>query len=156
MIFIWRVIINYEYNIKNNIMERVYRHRTNPFLRGLRFFGFIVLGAIAAAGFAFIFGYFVMLLWNWLMPELFGLAIITFWKAAGIVLLARLIFGGFKHGSDHSKGEFSKMKFFDHWNEKSRKERKVKDWKYFDDYWGDEGEKSYADYVEIKKEQNQK
>ena len=140
-------------------MERVYRHKTHPFLRGLRFFGFIILGAMAAAGFAFVFGYFVMLLWNWLMPELFGLVTITFWKAAGIVLLARLIFGGFKHGShqpSNRKSEFHKKKFFDHWCDKGRSERKFKDWKYFDDYWWDEGEKSYSDYIERKKEQNQK
>lgn len=137
-------------------MERVYRHKTHPFLRGLRFFGFIIMGAIVAAGFAFIFGYFVMLLWNWLMPELFGLVAITFWKAVGIILLARFIFGGFKHSQNYPKSEFYKMKFFNHWSEKSKKERKSNDWEYFDDYWGDEGEKSYADYVERKKEQNQK
>ncbi|MCD4834450.1 MAG: hypothetical protein K8R31_11685 [Bacteroidales bacterium] len=137
-------------------MERVYRHETHPFLRGLRFFGFIILGAMAAAGFAFVFGYFVMLLWNWLMPTLFGLITITFWQAAGIVLLARLIFGGFKHGPEHPKGEFHKKKFFDHWREKSRKERKFKDWKYFDDFWWDEGEQTYNDYIERRKEQDQK
>ncbi len=137
-------------------MERVYRHKTHPFLRGLRFFGFIILGAMAAAGFAFVFGYFVMLLWNWLMPELFGLITITFWQAAGIVLLARLIFGGFKHGHDHPKNDFHKKKFFDQWSEKSRKERKFKDWKYFDDYWWDEGEQTYNDYIERRKEQDQK
>ncbi|MBU8893595.1 MAG: hypothetical protein KOO66_12525 [Bacteroidales bacterium] len=137
-------------------MERVYKHRTHPFLRGLRFFGFIILGAMAAAGFAFIFGYFVMLLWNWLIPTLFGLTAITFWQAAGIVLLARLIFGGFKHGPGHTKSEFHKKKFFDHWCEKGRKERKFKDWKYFDNYWCDEGEQAYNDYTERKKEQDQK
>ncbi len=138
-------------------MERVYKHRTHPVLRGLRFFGFIILGAMAAAGFAFVFGYFVMLLWNWLMPELFGLATITFWKAAGIVLLARLIFGGFKHGHDnHRKNDFHKKKFFDHWCEKDRKDRKFKDWKHFDNYWWDEGETAYNDYVERRKEQEQK
>ena len=137
-------------------MERVYRHKTPPFLRGLRFFGFIILGAMAAAGFAFIFGYFVMLLWNWLMPALFGLITITFWQAAGIVLLARLVFGGFKHGPEHPKSEFYKNKFFDHWREKSGKDHKFKDWKYFDDFWWDEGEQTYNDYIERRKEQDQK
>jgi hypothetical protein len=38
-------------------------------------------GIILAVAMAFLFGYFVMLLWNWLMPVLFGLKIITYWQA---------------------------------------------------------------------------
>lgn len=30
----------------------------------------------------------VYFLWNWLMPEIFGLPIITFWKAWGLNLLS--------------------------------------------------------------------
>jgi hypothetical protein len=33
----------------------------------------------------------LMWLWNWLMPYLFGLPVINFWKALGISLLASLI-----------------------------------------------------------------
>lgn len=39
----------------------------------------------------------IMLLWNWLMPELFGLAEITFWQALGVLLLSKLLFGGWMH-----------------------------------------------------------
>lgn len=137
-------------------MEREYKNKTHPVLRGLKFFGFIILGAIAAAGFAFVFGYFVMLLWNWLMPTIFGLITITFWQAAGIVLLARLVFGGFKHGSDHSKNHSSRPKFMRNWKDEFKKEHKSRDWRHFDDYWWDEGEKSYNDYLERRKEQEQK
>jgi len=137
-------------------MERVYEHRTPPILKGLKIVGFIILGAIAAAFFAFIFGYFVMLLWNWLMPMIFGLTTITFWQAVGIVLLARLIFGGFKHGPEHSKSRAPKKEFFDHWKNEYKKERKCRDWKYFDDFWWDEGEIAYNSYIERKKEQEQK
>ena len=35
-------------------------------------------------------------LWNWLMPELFNLPIIGFWKALGIGVFAGLLFGGTK------------------------------------------------------------
>ena len=137
-------------------MERVYKNRTHPVLRGLKFFGFIILGALAAAGFAFVFGYFVMLLWNWLMPTIFGLTTITFWQAAGIVLLARLVFGGFKHGHDHSKKTTPKRNFMRNWKDEYKKERNCRDWRHFDDYWWDEGEKSYNDYLERRKEQEQK
>jgi len=37
-------------------------------------------------------GYPVMLLWNWLMPELFGLPEITFWQAIGLNILSTILF----------------------------------------------------------------
>ncbi len=138
-------------------MERVYKHRTHPVLKGLKIVGFVILGAMAAAGFAFLFGYFVMLLWNWLMPALFGLTTITFWQAAGIVLLARLVFGGFKHGpGHHSKKHSPRKEFFHHWKDSYKRERSCKDWRHFDDFWWDEGEKAYNEYMERRKEQEQK
>ncbi len=30
----------------------------------------------------------VMLLWNWLMPDIFGLTTVTFWQALGLSMLA--------------------------------------------------------------------
>ena len=36
----------------------------------------------------------VRLLWNWLLPPLFGWREITFWQAIGILALCRLLFGG--------------------------------------------------------------
>jgi hypothetical protein len=37
-------------------------------------------------------GYPVMLLWNWLMPELFSLPVITFWQAIGLNILCTILF----------------------------------------------------------------
>jgi hypothetical protein len=37
----------------------------------------------------------VMLLWNWLLPSLFGLRPLTFWQALGLLALCRILFGGF-------------------------------------------------------------
>ena len=37
-------------------------------------------------------GYPVMLLWNWLMPEIFGLSGITFWQAIGLNILCTILF----------------------------------------------------------------
>ena len=45
-----------------------------------------------------LFGYLLMTLWNWLMPAIFGLGTITYWQAWGVLILSKLIFGGF-HGS---------------------------------------------------------
>lgn len=40
----------------------------------------------------------VMLLWNFLMPVIFGLGTINFWQAFGLFLLGRILFGGFGAG----------------------------------------------------------
>lgn len=44
----------------------------------------------------------VMLLWNWLAPALFGLQLITFWQAVGLLALCRILFGGFGGGGHRS------------------------------------------------------
>ena len=43
---------------------------------------------------AFIGGEIVRLLWNWLLPPLFGFPAIGFWQALGLLALARILFGG--------------------------------------------------------------
>jgi hypothetical protein len=49
-----------------------------------------VLGLVAIL--VVILGYPLMLLWNWLMPELFGLPEITFWQAIGLNVLSTILF----------------------------------------------------------------
>ena len=49
-----------------------------------------------ALGFIALFTYFVMRLWNWLTPALFGWHAITFWQAAGLLILCKILFGGFR------------------------------------------------------------
>ena len=47
-------------------------------------------------------------LWNWLMPALFGLGAITFLKAAGILLLTKILFGwpgGCRSRVGHGRGK---------------------------------------------------
>jgi hypothetical protein len=54
-------------------------------------------------------GWVVMLLWNWLMPALFfGAQPVGYGQALAILLLARILFGGFRgrcHGGWASRGE---------------------------------------------------
>jgi hypothetical protein len=57
----------------------------------------IVKVAVIAAMGATVFGFLVMSLWNWLAPAVFGLRTITFWQALGILILSKILFGGF-HG----------------------------------------------------------
>ena len=54
--------------------------------------------------FAFLGGEVVRLLWNWLLPPLFGWRELTFWQALGILALCRILFGGFgMHGGPRSR-----------------------------------------------------
>jgi len=59
--------------------------------RGLRF---LLLAAVAVA----VLGFGVMALWNRLMPDLFGWRSISFGQALGLLILTRLLFGGFRGG----------------------------------------------------------
>ncbi len=52
-------------------------------------------------------------LWNWIMPALFGLGAITYFKAAGILLLAKILFGwpGSGKFSSHGHNHFRRLAF---------------------------------------------
>jgi hypothetical protein len=51
-----------------------------------------------AFGFLFVlgFGFLTMSLWNWLVPALFNGPIISFYQAIGLLILSKILFGGFK------------------------------------------------------------
>ena len=56
----------------------------------------ILLMVIVAAT---VFGFVTMGLWNALIPAIFGLKVITFWQALGLLVLGKILFGGFhRHG----------------------------------------------------------
>jgi hypothetical protein len=57
----------------------------------------IFLAPVALVGialFVFLGGEIVKLLWNWLVPPLFGWREVTFWQALGLLVLCRILFGG--------------------------------------------------------------
>lgn len=45
----------------------------------------------------------IMLLWNWLMPILFGLTKITFWQALGINIFSGILFKSQNTQSQNTK-----------------------------------------------------
>jgi hypothetical protein len=53
-------------------------------------FAILFLAAIGAMGFI------VMHLWNWLMPAIFGLKLISYCEAFGLLILSKILFGGFR------------------------------------------------------------
>jgi hypothetical protein len=60
--------------------------------------------------FAAVGGFSLMYLWNWLMPAIFGLSVLTFWQALGLLVLSRMLFGLFR-GRSHFGHHHYKMKY---------------------------------------------
>jgi hypothetical protein len=54
------------------------------------------LAILAMVLFVIVGGELVKLLWNWLLPGLFGWRLIRFWQAVGLLALCRILFGGFR------------------------------------------------------------
>lgn len=77
-------------------------------------FGAIFFGTGAFVLFTFV----VMWLWNWLIPAIFSLGVITFWQAAGLLLLSKILFSGGCHArgwhSDRKK-KFWHSRFEEKW-----------------------------------------
>ena len=104
--------------------------------------GFI--GIAFAVLFAFIFGYVIQLLWNWLMVDLFGLKTITYWQGFGIVILCKILFGGFGR---HHPGRFHKKHCMTWGNHKDPSDSHFSRLRYFDEFWNDEGKRSFEEYI---------
>jgi hypothetical protein len=71
--------------------------------------------------FGAVFGLAVMGLWNWLVPSLFGGKAIGFWQALGLLLLARILVGGF-HGGPGRHGR-RRHRMMEHWDKMTPEER---------------------------------
>jgi hypothetical protein len=69
-----------------------------------------ILFALGGIGLLFLFGLFVMLLWNWLMPELFGLKAVSYWQAWGLLALSCLLFGRIGGSSSPGKSDSKRKK----------------------------------------------
>jgi hypothetical protein len=57
--------------------------------RALRIACFVVLAVLALS-------FVVMSLWNWLMPTLFRLPAVSFWQSMGLLVLSKILLGGFR------------------------------------------------------------
>jgi len=100
----------------------------------------------------FILGSAVMLLWNAIIPDLFHIGQISFWQAVGILLLAKILFGGF-HGHRSHFGRWGHMHH--RWNHMSDEERSRfrEEWKKRcpSDLWMDCNEKENSNSAENSK-----
>jgi hypothetical protein len=77
------------------------------------FFAFLALG-----------GQVVKLLWNWLVPVLFGWPPVDFWQALGLLALCRILFGGMgRSGGGHRGQSRFRQRMTERWERMSPEER---------------------------------
>ena len=65
----------------------------------------------------------VFLLWNWLMPVIFGLHTINIFQAFGILVLSKILFLGFHR----RPGPYNHFKAREYWKKRFEEERKSED-----------------------------
>ena len=144
----------------NQYTRKKYSRRIIP--RIGRVSGWAFIGLVFVCFFALVFGFVVKWLWNMLMPAIFGLGAITFWQAVALVILAKLLFGSF-HGPRKSDRK-SWHDWGGHhdrsgpWNRFGEKRETMKDrfrgWKYYHQFWEDEGKEAFRSYVSKKEQEN--
>jgi len=79
----------------------------------------VLMIALVAATVA---GFVVMGLWNVLMPPIFGFHAIGFWQALGLLVLAKILFGGF-HRHSHGGRGYWKRAMRERWEHMTPEER---------------------------------
>lgn len=124
---------------QNNHSDDAVRGRRSGW-RILRIVGFVIIGVAFAALLALIFGFLVKWLWNWLMPDIFGLAPISYWQAFGLLLLAKLFFGGFGHPRSDSRHS-DKIK---RWAMSNHADR----FRHYDRFWRERGDAAAEDLID--------
>lgn len=128
---------------RNHLEKRV-EHKVKYYVTSAFKIFFMVIFAIL---FALLVGYAVMWLWNWLMPELFGLTPLTYWQAVGLLLLAKIFFG-FGTGGPGKSGKRKKIKRHLQKERCGQLRRDFSEWRLYDEFWKEEGEEAYRAYVE--------
>ena len=112
--------------------------------------GWVILAIVGFTGLVILFGFIIMWLWNWLMPELFGLPVITYWQGLGICLLSKILFGGIGGGKSSSKSS-SKKSSWDDMECKDSSKNEISKWKFYDKFWEDHGNEAFESYVAQKR-----
>ncbi len=114
--------------------------------------GRVVRGIVIALAFSLVFAIFVRLLWNWLMPGIFGVHEINFGQAFGLLILAHLFFGA--RGMHRMHPEFTRRWHGHHnwgWGPCSKENAangEIKDWRHYDAWWQAEGREAFKKYID--------
>jgi hypothetical protein len=116
--------------------------------RGPWIAGRIARGIVIGLAFALVFGMFARLLWNWLMPGVFGLREITYVQAIGMIVLAHILFG--HRGPRKFAGNWRAHGPWSWGGPCSREDANghIKDWRRYDEWWETEGRESFRKYID--------
>lgn len=132
--------------------------------KALKVIGMVVLGIAAA----FLFGLVILLLWNWLMPHIFGVPEITYWEGIGLLILSSILFGRMGGSSDEKKKDKEKStikleikkelkneiaKEFD--KEFGKKSEENSDYEQaYEKWWEAQGKESFEKYLSQEEDKN--
>ena len=81
--------------------------------------GFILMGAVAILFITFI----VMTLWNNILTQVLGVQIIDFGQALGILVLSKILFGGFRGGGWRGRGRYWNTEMRNKWQSMTPEEK---------------------------------
>jgi hypothetical protein len=90
----------------------MHQHRTT---KGLKIALFAVVASI-------LLGFIVKGLWNILIPPIFGWHTITFWQALGLLILSKILFGGFHRHAGGSRNHW-RQRMKERWEHMTPEER---------------------------------
>lgn len=99
-------------------------------------FGYGVIFILVVMGIGLV----VNLLWNWLMPELFGLAKVSYLQSLGILVLSKILFGSI--GSDNNEKDNRKLEI--------KKNDRAPEEVIYEKWWAEIGEASFENYLDQK------
>jgi hypothetical protein len=119
--------------------------------RGPWIAGRVARGIVVGLVFALVFGIFVRLLWNWLMPGVFGLREITYGQAVGMIVLAKIFFGirpvhGMPPGFAGRWRGHSPRTWSGPCSGEDAANGHIKDWRHYDAWWEEEGREAFKKY----------
>lgn len=99
---------------------------SRPYLVVIHLAAILVLAAALALGL----GWVVMRLWNAVLPSILPAHPITYWQSVGLLVLTRILFGGFGHGKHKNLKDY----------------RHGEAWRKYDEWWSESGEQSFNDF----------
>ncbi len=110
----------------------------------------VMKGIAIGLAFALVFGIFVLLLWNWLMPGVFGLREITYMQAVGMIVLTRILFGarGMRPGSAGRLRGHGPWAWGGPCSKEDAANGHIKDWRRYDEWWESEGREAFRKYTD--------
>lgn len=122
-------------------------------------FKILMLVILALAGISLV-GTLIMLLWNWLMPDIFGFQKISLIQGFGLLILAKILFGGMESNTN-SKPNYNNLdqntqSFIKESIHQEIEKNNIKDYalgeatdadELYEEWWSKEGEAHFEEFL---------